>query len=160
MRKALALPKASPSQRAPITPWNPSRSATARVKDVLPPPETCPYCGGPVELVNNSEIYGREYGKWPWAYRCMPCEAYVGLHPYTNLPLGTLANYELREARKRAKSLFQPLWQNMRTTRSGAYHWLAQRMGIPPERCHFGWFTLEQCQQAYEICKSRGGVPL
>ena len=146
-------------QRAVITPWNPSRSATARVKDVLPPPETCPYCGSPVELVNNSEIYGREYGKWPWAYRCKPCDTYVGMHPYTNLPLGTLANSELREARKRAKSLFQPLWQN-HGTRSNAYRWLAERMGIPAEQCHFGWFTVEQCDLAYKICKTRQGVPL
>ena len=50
------------------TPWNPSRRATARVKNPLPAPTTCPYDGGPVEIVNNSAIYGREYGEWPWAF--------------------------------------------------------------------------------------------
>lgn len=45
-----------------------SRRALKRVKNPLPAPTECRYCGGCVELVSNSEIYnGREYGEWPYA---------------------------------------------------------------------------------------------
>lgn len=86
---------------------NISKSATKRVKDPLPVP-TC-NCFGKIELVNNSEIYGREYGKWPYAYLCRGCLSYVGLHPFTDIPLGILANAELRESKKRNKSYFDKI---------------------------------------------------
>ncbi|CAN7474089.1 DUF3268 family zinc-finger domain-containing protein [Variovorax sp. LjRoot175] len=55
---------------APITPWNPSRSATARVKNPLPVPERCPHCGGQCSIVGNEQIYGRVFGEWPYAVLC------------------------------------------------------------------------------------------
>lgn len=129
-----------------------SRSALARVKDWMPPPTECPYCGGPVELVNNSAIYGKQYGRWPYAYRCEPCDAYVGLHPATDLPLGTLANAELREARKQAKATFHTLIIKRRWERGEAYAWLSGRMGIPKAECHFGMFDLQRCRLSTDVC--------
>ncbi|AFV50654.1 hypothetical protein G169_gp41 [Pseudomonas phage AF] len=109
-----------------------SRSAIRRVKDWLPPPTCCPYCNGPVALVNNSEIYrGKSYGDWPYAYWCKPCDAMVGLHPFTDLPLGTLADRDLREARKDAKQIWQTIQSAEGWTRSQAYAWLAKQMQIP-----------------------------
>lgn len=129
------------------TPWNPSKRATARVKNPLPAPEVCK-CGGKVELVKNSEIYGREYGEWPWAYFCRDCDSYVGLHPFTNIPLGTLADKETREARKDAKNPFERLFKSGRMTRNEAYQALAKKMGIDVGECHFGWFDIDQCKKA------------
>ncbi|EFC56414.1 hypothetical protein ENTCAN_06719 [Enterobacter cancerogenus ATCC 35316] len=37
-------------------------------------------------------------------------------------------------------------------TRTEAYQWLAEKMGIPVYECHFGWFTVEQCQAAIRHC--------
>lgn len=130
------------------SPWNPSRKATARVSNPLPAPTECPFCGGPVEIAHHDDIYGRPFGDWPWAYLCKPCDAYVGMHPFTNIPLGTLANKELRTARKNCKPAFERLHQHGRWDRSEAYRALADRMGIPVEECHFGWFDRQQCEAA------------
>ncbi|UIF90898.1 zinc-finger-containing protein [Cupriavidus sp. UYPR2.512] len=140
------------------TPWNPSRSAIARVKNPLPAPVTCPHCGASVEIVSNALIYGREYGEWPWAFMCTGkfCDSYVGMHPLTGIPLGTLADGPTREARKRAKAAFNPLWQAKAMTRSEAYAWLAQALGIVNVgECHIGWFDVDQCQRVVEACASR-----
>lgn len=137
------------------TPWNPSRKATARVKDVLPTPEVCPHCTGKVGIVKNDVIYGRLYGKWPWVYRCEneACDSYVGMHPFTNIPLGTLANAATREARKQAKGAFNSLWQRRGMDRSQGYNWLASCLNIPWSECHFGWFDIAMCQRVIEVCK-------
>lgn len=132
------------------TPWNPSRTATARVKNVLPAPTTCPYCSSDVRIAHHDEIYGRAYGQWPWAYLCEACDAYVRMHPFTNIPLGTLANVDLRLARKVAKLPFEKLWRPYTQYRSKEYASLAKHLGIPVEHCHFGWFDVETCRKAEE----------
>ncbi|WP_011298521.1 zinc-finger-containing protein [Cupriavidus necator] len=137
------------------TPWNPSRRALARVKNPLPPPSACPYCSAKIEIVGNEQIYGRSFGDWPWAYRCTGknCHAYVGMHPFTNVPLGTLADAPTREARKCAKAVFNPIWQSKRMTRSDAYLWLAGALGIGNvEECHIGWFDVQTCQRVVAAC--------
>lgn len=130
-----------------------SRKALKRVKNPLPVPKECPYCEGAVELVENSAIYnGKLFGDWPYAYLCKPCDAYVGLHPDTDVPLGTLANKGLRDARKKAKANFHELMEMTHLGRSGSYEWLAEKMGILVGDCHFGWFNESQCEYANDIC--------
>lgn len=138
------------------TPLNPSRKAIARVTNPLPVPTVCPNCGDPVTLESNAVIYGREYGKWPWAYVCSDredCDSYVGLHPFTNIPLGTLADWTDREARKEAKSHFNPIWESGRMTRAEAYEWLSAQLGIPNNQCHIGWFDADSCARVIDACK-------
>ncbi len=144
--------RASIEPRAPVTPWNPSRRATARVKDGLPAPTACPHCAAGVELVNNSRIYGRSFGEWPWAYLCTTtaCAAYVGLHPFTAIPLGTLATASMRKARSAAKDAFNPLWQDGRMSRGEAYAWLAAQLRIPAAECHIGMFDEARCRQVLD----------
>lgn len=134
------------------TPLNPSRGATARVKEPLPAPAICHYCGLSVRIAGHSEIYGRNYGDWPWLYVCNGCGAYVGMHPFTDIPLGTLADAATRRARKNCKPAFDALWRNGEMTRSAAYEWLAAQLGIEKEACHFGWFDIETCERARNIC--------
>ena len=139
------------------TPWNPSRVAIRRVKHPIQIPTTCRHCGGKVEPVHNSRIYGSAFGEWPWSYLCKNCGAYVGMHPYTNLPLGTLANRAQREARKEVKQLFNSLWldaPDRRAARSQAYAWLASKMGLTEAQCHFGQFDELQCDAATKILES------
>lgn len=148
--------------RAPITPWNPSRSATARVRNPLPVPESCPNCGSPVFIDSNSCIYGREHGEWPWALMCTGCDSYVGLHPFTGIPLGTLATPQIRAARKAAKAAFNPLWEGDRAqmTRTAAYGWLAAELGIANvEECHIAWFGVAQCRAVEAAIRARGPAP-
>lgn len=130
-----------------------SRRALKRVKNPLPPPTECPCCNGPVRLVSNSEIYnGREYGEWPYMYFCKLCDAYVGLHPATDIPLGTMTTKVGREARKSSKTVFHKLMDVRGCSRSDMYSWLAEKMGIPVGECHFGWFNEDQCATAEAIC--------
>ncbi|WP_294767148.1 zinc-finger-containing protein [uncultured Rhodoferax sp.] len=141
---------------APKTPWNPSRKATARVTNPLPVPEKCPHCGASCQIVNNASIYGREYGEWPWAVLCSGCRAYVGLHPFTGIPLGTLATAPIRKARSAAKDVFNPLWQSGSMTRSEAYAWLAGALGIANvDECHIGWFDVAQCKAVIAAVNAR-----
>jgi hypothetical protein len=130
------------------TPWEPSRKAIARVKNPLPAPSVCPCCGGGVGIRSHEEVYGRAYDDWPWLYACIDCDARVGMHPFTDIPLGTLADEVLREARKRCKAPFEAIYRDGRLGRSQAYQALAKRLGIPVEECHFGWFDIEMCQRA------------
>ncbi|AMO55667.1 hypothetical protein GZ77_08945 [Endozoicomonas montiporae] len=131
------------------TPFNPSTRAAKRVKNPLPKPESCNCCGGSVEIVRNSEIYnGRSFGQWPWVYLCRSCGAYVGMHPLTDIPLGTLANRETRIARKRSKAPFELLHKTGKMTRSEAYRRLAEKLGIEKGQCHFGWFDVAMCERA------------
>lgn len=134
------------------TPSNPSRKATARVKNPLPAPTQCHHCSGAVRIGTHEEVYGRDYSDWPYVYLCEGCGAYVGLHPFTSIPLGTLADQRTRDARKKCKPAFEHLWKSGRMSRTDAYRWLAEQMGIPFGECHFGWFTAEQCEKAELIC--------
>lgn len=153
-------PRANSAERlvAPAPLPHLSRKALKRVKNPLPAPMQCRYCGGSVHLVNNSEIYlGREYGEWPFAYLCSSCRAYVGLHPSTDIPLGTLADGHLRAARNRSKAAFHAYMKKSGLTRTLAYQWLAGRMGITVDECHFGWFEVEACAIAEKISKQASG---
>lgn len=142
-------------QMRKLDPWNPSAKWCAYVKNPLPVPTTCRYCQSDVCIINNSEIYGRSFGDWPWAYRCSKkeCGAYVGMHPKTNIPLGTLADQRTRDARKEAKDWFNPIWQDGLMTRTQAYHWLAEQLGITKvEECHIGWFDEDMCERVKVAC--------
>lgn len=151
-------PRANSSEKLIPPPPLPyvSRKALKRVTDWVEPPEQCPNCGEAVFLVNHSEIYGREYSDWPYVYRCIDhkgCDSYVGLHPNTDLPLGTLADRPTREARKKYKAFFLG-WQRLNGwSRNQAYAWLAQRMGISTEQCHWSLFGVAQAELAGSICE-------
>lgn len=126
-----------------------SRRALKRVLHPIAIPTTCRFCADTVELVENSVIYrGRSFGDWPYAYWCGGCHAYVGLHPDTDLPLGTLADKRTRDARNTCKKSFEAIWRDGYMTRKQAYQWLADQMGIGVDQCHFGLFEPQQCQEA------------
>ena len=134
-----------------------SMSAVKRVKDHLPIPTECNICGSPVRLGCNFEIYGESYGDWPYMYICKntKCKAYVGLHPKTDLPLGTLADSQTRSARKESKSYFLTLSSvKFKNDRNKSYRWLANKLNINKSKCHFGMFYILTCNKAKDICKA------
>ncbi|GGY87892.1 zinc-finger-containing protein [Shewanella fodinae] len=131
-----------------------SRKALKRVgDDALPIPTKCE-CGGKVILSKNSVIYnGKEYGDWPFVYHCTCCDRYVGLHPNTDIPLGTLADKCLRDARKSCKPPFNKIWQLGFMSRDEAYIWLANKLDIDKTKCHFGLFDENMCEKARTLCE-------
>lgn len=129
-----------------------SLTATKRVRDPLPKPTNCPYCGAAVKLVNNREIYGKSIGDWPFAYHCQGCgESYVGVHPDTDIPVGIMADKQLRKARQVAKQSFHDMMDKRGITRADAYQWLAVKMEIPLNETHFGWFDTAACLKALQF---------
>lgn len=132
-----------------------SRRALRRVRDRIAIPTACDCCGGPVKLTNNRDVYnGVSYGEWPYVYRCPQCQAYVGLHPDTDLPLGTMADRDTREARKVAKTAFLKVSaKRFHRDRGTSYAWLAAALEIDPRTCHFAMFTAELCRRVEIVCQ-------
>lgn len=119
--------------------------------DAYPIPTQCPYCNEAVRYTSNAEVYGREYGNGR-CYKCEGCDAYVGVHTGTRIPLGRLANKELRELKMQCHALFDPVWKlNKNIRREQAYGRLANILNIPKKECHFGWFDRDMLLRAMTI---------
>ncbi len=116
-----------------------------------PIPTACDYCGATVIYTSNAEIYGKEYGNGR-CYKCTACDSYVGVHDGTRIPLGRLANQELRDLKMQCHVLFDPIWKNnKRINREQAYGKLANVLNIPANECHFGWFDKDMLLRCLEI---------
>lgn len=133
----------------------------------------CPHCKQEATLVGAEYIYPhREDLAGDCMWLCEPCDAYVSCHKkgawfFVNgvkhisdgtLPKGTLANGELRFARKRVHNLLDPLWRyedDKQYARKTVYKWLSNEMKLPYYDTHVGFFDVAQCQQALEILKKR-----
>lgn len=106
-------------------------------------------------LLDASYIYGFDHHGCIWF--CLVCGAYVGCHPGSAKALGTPADKATRWARRQAHKAFDTIWKYRRKSRSGAYRWLAQQMGLPPEKTHIGMFDQAQCNQVIKICAGQKG---
>ena len=142
----------------------------------------CPYCGDHAKLVTGEDLYPHREDLFHLKFwRCAPCDAYVGCHRAGawaihegqqvesdgTLPLGRLANRELRIAKSQVHQVFDPIWKLFhewrahpafdrhakydKQRRTLLYKWLAREMGIPLDACHIGMFDLEQCRKATQI---------
>lgn len=105
----------------------------------------CNYCGNEAKLVSSKSFYGRSYGTH--LYVCWECDARVGTHRNSLVPLGTLANRELRQLRKECHQHFDVLWKSRKMSRSQAYHWLRKKMNLSREEAHIGMFNKSQCKE-------------
>lgn len=114
----------------------------------------CDYCGKPAHFVDSAIVYhGISYGM---IWYCPDCQAWVGVHRGTNVPLGRLANAQLRDWKRAAHAAFDPLWRGKTPfTRRAAYAWLSGEMNLPPEKTHIGMFDIDQCRKVIEICNNR-----
>lgn len=125
----------------------------------LTPPVTCPYCGSPVKLEYGYKLPDASKYKNQLIYICSrypACDAYVGVHTGTTIPLGRLADRELRSLRITLHALFDKLWckrhtgvtpeQEPNMRRAAAYTWLAKEVQWNrPHRVHIAHLTRRQC---------------
>lgn len=103
----------------------------------------CSYCNQPAAFVDNAVIYGRSYGRSHHAWYCRTCDAYVGVHENDpKRPLGTMANRELREWRKKAHAAIDPIWKERRMRRGQVYEWLKNYFR---HDVHIGKSDVQQC---------------
>ncbi len=124
--------------------------------------ESCPYCGSSVIYIDSIKIFRKSYGMMYLCNNYPLCDASVGVHKGTNYPLGRMANKNLRYWKKRAHFYFDPIWQKKldknplekkNTIRNETYKWLSEKMNIPIEECHIGFFNVEQCKQVINHCR-------
>lgn len=110
----------------------------------------CPYCNQPAQLVDSRAVYKKSYGM---IWHCEPCKAWVGCHKNSkdHIPLGRLANAELRQWKQRAHAAFDPLWREGSMKRRAAYNWLAEMMEMHTSRCHIGMFDVRECIRVVAI---------
>jgi zinc-finger-containing domain len=110
----------------------------------------CPICGSGTKEMTETQIYGREYkGVKMIACENYPkCNSYVGTHKDTGIPLGRLADHELRIARKEAHDVFDRLWKLAHMTRQQAYEELSSQLDLDPYLTHFAYFSKDTCLKA------------
>ncbi len=115
----------------------------------------CPYCGQASRfLFSSAQLYhGADYGP---AWACVSCQAWVGCHPGTAMPLGRLADKALRLKKSEVHREFDPIWQRGYATRRDAYAELAVMLGIHVTQCHVGMFDIETCERAVAACQILG----
>jgi len=105
------------------------------------------------------------------AWLCKPCDAYVGCHNNTKKPLGTMANRETREWRKKAHAVYDTLWDSgfkdkyweldgkdrramkyMRRKRKELYERISKDFGY---EVHIGSSNIEQCKKIIAWCNQK-----
>ena len=104
----------------------------------------CPYCKSEAEWVENKEVYGRNYGKSYMMWLCRKCDARVGCHNNTKEPLGTMANKELREWRRKAHEEIDIFWQCGDYERKDVYRKLREHYGFD---VHIGEANVAFCKE-------------
>jgi len=119
----------------------------------------CPYCEIDAELTSSAKLYGGKYYGMIWL--CGQCKASVGVHKNTTEPLGTLANRKLKDLRRKAHLVFDPLWKtkadrekiSKTKAREAGYRWLSEQLGITLKKCHIGEMREKDCLRVISLCQ-------
>lgn len=119
----------------------------------------CPYCGEPSKLTTGATVYPhRPDLSHKLFFRCEPCDAHVGVHETSGLPLGRLADATLRRARIAAHAAFDPIWRGGSMKRGDAYALLAKKLGVHVSQCHIGHFDTSMCRKVVTACTEFYGI--
>lgn len=121
-------------------------------KGMNPSGMRCQYCGGTVVLRSADGIYhDNSKNTMLWVCSNYPnCDAYVRTHPGTTIPVGTLANHELRALRNKAHHYFDQLYLSGMMSKQDAYLWLAGLLQVPLSKAHIGFLGEYYCMQVIE----------
>lgn len=123
-------------------------SVADRVVHRLPRPIKCDSCGSPrVNLQKRGYMGLRVFKQWDLIWHCLDCDALVGCHEGTDIPLGLMADRLTRDARYQAHQAFDRLWRGGGISRAEAYAWMARTLMISPELAHIGMLSTEQCEK-------------
>lgn len=68
-------------------------------------------------------------------------------------PIGIQSDKELRNLRKIGHQKFDAVSQKYGMTKHETYAWLAGRLRLPVDCCHFGIFTKDFCREAIRVLK-------
>lgn len=115
----------------------------------------CPYCGAKASLRPTSVVYGDDAKTDGYLYVCdryPKCDSYVGAHQRTKLPMGTLANGDLRHKRIEAHKAFDWMWKSGLMTKWQAYKWMQGKLALTDEQAHIAKFSEYMCDRLIEEC--------
>ena len=118
----------------------------------------CPYCHSLAVKRPTSFIYGNKtHDQNACIYVCTRypiCDAYVAAHKDTGLPMGTLANGDLRHRRILAHHAFNRLWKEGYMGKRAAYRWLQVQLCLPESMAHIAMFSEYLCGRVIEVCEA------
>jgi hypothetical protein len=131
-------------------------------RPVKPPPQPlCNYCAAKAALVRPGEDgypYRDDHGPF---WLCASCEVWIGIFTRSkrHVPLGRLANAELREWKAKLHAALEPLVAakvrrdecNLFGARAKGMKWLAGEMKIDPKECSIHLLDVAQCKAAVDI---------
>ena len=116
----------------------------------------CPYCHAHASLRPASLVYGstpQTSGKFLYVCDRWPaCNAYVSAHERTLLPMGTLANGDLRHKRILAHRALKKLQQDCHMEKWEVYIWLQSKLGLNDRQAHIGMFSDGMCDEVIRLC--------
>ena len=115
----------------------------------------CPYCGGRAQLRNADGIY-KDNSRRMMLYVCEnypECDTYVRTHAGTCVPVGSMANQELRKLRRTAHLYFDKLLTSGLMSREEAYLWLASEISAPLSEAHIGHLGEYYCKEVIRKSK-------
>ena len=115
----------------------------------------CPYCGAKATLRPSSAVYGDAAKTDGYLYVCdryPKCDSYVGAHKKTILPMGTLANGDLRNKRIQAHKAFDWMWKSGLMTKWQAYKWMQGKLDLSDEQAHIAMFSEYMCDRLIAEC--------
>ena len=115
----------------------------------------CPYCGSHSVLKSADGIY-RNNSRNTMLYVCSrfpTCDSYVRVHPGTKVPMGTMANRELRALRNETHHYFDQLYKKGHMSKKDAYQWLASILAAPMGQAHIGLLGEYYCRIVIEESK-------
>lgn len=117
----------------------------------------CPYCGSHTILRSADGIY-RENARNDMLYVCKNypvCDSYVRVQRGTKIPLGTVANRELRELRAEAHRQFDKLYKHGYMSKHDAYQWLGGILSVPAKQAHIAQLSLLSCNLVIREAKKQ-----
>lgn len=115
----------------------------------------CPYCRSHAVLRPSTAVYQSRAKPGRHLYVCARypmCDSYVGAHEGTLLPMGTLANGNLRNKRIQAHRAFNRLWESGAMKKWQAYKWMQAKFGLNSDQAHIAMFSELLCDQLIAEC--------
>lgn len=112
----------------------------------------CNHCDKEAQWVENKKVYGKNYGKSYMIWWCEDCDAYVGCHKNTVIPLGKyLVKAPVRKARQKVHAVIDPLWKSGKYTRKKVYQMLNDAFGY---QIHIGnTKSIKECEDIIKTTK-------
>jgi ssDNA-binding Zn-finger/Zn-ribbon topoisomerase 1 len=115
----------------------------------------CPYCGAHAAFRHASVVHG-EKARDEYLYVCSrypQCDAYVSAHKQSGLPMGALADGNLRRKRMEAHRAFDQLWRGGTMQKWQAYKWMQAKFGFSNTQAHIANFSEYRCDELIGMCE-------